>query len=140
MFINNFDPVAIQIFSLEIRWYSLEYIIGILFGWYIAKKIFIYKDNLRNKFDDYVTYLIVGIVLGGRLGYVLFYNIDYYSNNFIDIFKVWQGGMAFHGGVIGVIVATIIFSKKNKDNVFEYLDIISLVSHIGILLGRIDNF
>ena len=140
MFINNFDPVAIQIFSLEIRWYSLAYIFGILIGWYIAKKIFIYKDNLRNKFDDYVTYLIVGIVLGGRLGYVLFYNIDYYSNNFIDIFKVWQGGMSFHGGVIGVIVATIIFSKKNKDNVFEYLDIISLVSPIGILLGRIANF
>ena len=140
MFINNFDPVAIQIFSLEIRWYSLAYIFGILIGWYIAKKIFIYKDNLRNKFDDYVTYLIVGIVLGGRLGYILFYNIDYYSNNFIDIFKIWQGGMSFHGGVIGVIIATIIFSKKNNDNVFEYLDIISLVSPIGILLGRIANF
>ena len=82
MFINNFDPVAIEIFSLEIRWYSIAYIAGILLGWYLAKKVFIYS-NIKDKFDDYVTYVIIGLILGGRLGYVLFYNLDYYLNNFL---------------------------------------------------------
>jgi phosphatidylglycerol---prolipoprotein diacylglyceryl transferase len=139
MFINNFDPVAIEIFSLEIRWYSLAYISGILLGWYLVKKIFI-NYNIKNKFDDYITYVIIGLILGGRLGYVLFYNFDYYQNNLISIFKIWQGGMSFHGGVIGIIVASILFSKKNNDNVFEYLDIIALVSPIGIFFGRVANF
>ena len=139
MFINNFNPVAIEIFSLEIRWYSLAYITGILLGWFLAKKIFL-KDSVNNRFDDYVTYVIIGLILGGRLGYVLFYNFYYYLNNFFDIFKVWQGGMSFHGGVIGIIIASFIFSKKNNDNVFEYLDIIALVSPVGIFFGRIANF
>ena len=139
MFINNFDPVAIEIFSFEIRWYSLAYIVGILLGWYLAKKFFT-NSNIKNKFDDYITYLIVGLILGGRLGYVLFYNFDYYFDNFFDIFKFWQGGMSFHGGVIGIIIASILFSKKNNDNVFEYLDIVALVSPIGIFFGRIANF
>ena len=111
MFINNFDPVALDIFSLQIRWYSLAYIIGILIGWYLAKKYFASK-NIRDRFDDYVTYVIVGLILGGRLGYVFFYNFEYYFNNFFEIFKVWQGGMSFHGGVIGIVIASIIFSKK----------------------------
>ena len=139
MFINNFDPVAIEIFSLEIRWYSLAYIMGIMLGWYLAKKIFI-TNNIKDRFDDYITYVIIGLILGGRLGYVLFYNFDYYLNNFFDIFKIWQGGMSFHGGVIGIIISSILFSKKYKDNVFKYLDIISLVSPIGIFFGRIANF
>lgn len=139
MFINNFDPVAIEILSLEIRWYSLAYITGILLGWYLAKKIFL-NNNIKNKFDDYITYLIIGLILGGRLGYVLLYNFDYYLNNFLDIFKVWQGGMSFHGGVIGIIIASFIFSKKNNDNIFEYLDIIALVAPIGIFFGRVANF
>ena len=111
MFINNFDPVAIEIFSLEIRWYSLAYIIGILLGWYLAKKIFI-RNSIKDRFDDYVTYVIIGLILGGRLGYILFYNLDHYLNNFLDIFKIWQGGMSFHGGVIGIIISTVLFSKK----------------------------
>ena len=139
MFINNFDPVAIEIFSLEIRWYSLAYIVGILLGWYLAKKIFI-NNNIKDKFDDYITYVIIGLILGGRLGYVLFYNFGHYLDNFFDIFKIWQGGMSFHGGMIGIIIASIIFSKKNNDNIFEYLDIIALVSPIGIFFGRIANF
>jgi phosphatidylglycerol---prolipoprotein diacylglyceryl transferase len=139
MFINNFDPVAAEIFSLEIRWYSLAYIAGILLGWYFAKKFFI-KNHIITKFDDYITYSIIGLILGGRLGYVLFYNFNYYSNNFLDIFKIWQGGMSFHGGVIGIIVASILFSKKNNDNVFEYLDIVALVAPIGIFFGRIANY
>ena len=87
MFTNNFDPVAIQIFSVEIRWYSLAYIIGILLGWILSKRIFINDPLLKQKFDDYITYLIVGIIIGGRLGYVILYNFDYYLNNLIDIFK-----------------------------------------------------
>ena len=78
MFINNFDPVAIQIFSLEIRWYSLAYIIGILLGWLLSKRIFIKDPLLKEKFDDYITYLIIGIIIGGRLGYVILYNPNYY--------------------------------------------------------------
>ena len=139
MFINNFDPVAIEIFSLEIRWYSLAYIMGILIGWYLAKKYFI-NNNIYNKFDDYITYVIIGLILGGRIGYVLFYNFDFYINNPVDIFKVWQGGMSFHGGVIGIIITSIIFAKKNDDDVFEYLDVVALVSPIGIFFGRIANF
>ncbi len=139
MFINNFDPVAIEIFSLEVRWYSLAYIVGILLGWYLAKKIFT-KENIKSKFDDYITYLIVGLILGGRAGYILIYNFDYYLVNILDMFKIWQGGMSFHGGVIGMIVASFIFSKNKNDDAFEYLDVVAIVSPIGIFFGRVANF
>ena len=139
MVINNFDPVAIEILSLEIHWYSLAYIVGIVLGWFLAKKYFVNK-NIFTKFDDYLTYIIIGLILGGRFGYVFFYNFDFYLNNPIDIIKIWQGGMSFHGGVLGIIMASIIFAKKNNDDVFEYLDVVALVSPIGIFLGRIANF
>ena len=128
MFINNFDPVAIEIFSLEIRWYSLAYIFGILLGWILAKKLFIQNLEIKNKFDDYLTYLIIGIILGGRLGYIFIYNLSFYINNPLDIFKIWQGGMSFHGGLIGIIFASIFFAKKNNQNPFLYLDIVALVN------------
>ena len=140
MFINNFDPVALQILSIEIRWYSLAYIFGILAGWILSKKYFISSNNIRDKFDDFISYIIIGIIVGGRLGYVIFYNLDYYLNNLFDIFKIWQGGMSFHGGLIGIIVVSIIFAKKNNQNPFDYLDIVSLVAPIGIFFGRIANF
>ena len=140
MFINNFDPVAIQIFSLEIRWYSLAYILGILLGWGLSKKFFILDLELKEKFDDYITYLILGIIVGGRLGYVFFYNFNYYSHNFIDIFKIWQGGMSFHGGLIGIIFVSIWFAKENGHNKFKYLDIVAIAAPIGIFFGRIANF
>ena len=140
MFINNFDPVAIQIFSIEIRWYSLAYIAGILLGWILSKRIFISNPSLKEKFDDFITYIILGIIVGGRLGYVIFYNLEYYSNNLTDVFKVWQGGMSFHGGLIGVIAVSIWFSKKNNQDSFSYLDVVSIVAPIGIFFGRIANF
>ena len=140
MFINNFDPVAIQIFSVEIRWYSLAYIAGILLGWILSKKIFISDKQIKEEFDDYITYLILGIIIGGRLGYVIFYNFEYFSNNFMDVFKIWQGGMSFHGGLLGIIFVTIWFAKKNNHNPFKYLDIVSIVSPVGIFFGRIANF
>ena len=139
MFINNFSPIAIQIFSLEIRWYSLAYIFGILIGWIYCKKIL--KNNENSKlFDDLISYIILGIIIGGRLGYVLFYNIKYYLSNPIEILMIWNGGMSFHGGLIGVLIATIIFSKKHKINKYIFLDLISAAAPIGIFLGRISNF
>ena len=140
MFINNFDPVALEIFSLEVRWYSLAYIFGILLGWILAKKLFIQHIEVKNKFDDYLTYLIIGIILGGRLGYIFIYNLSFYLNNPLDIFKIWQGGMSFHGGLIGIIFASFIFARKNSQNSFLYMDIVALVAPIGIFFGRIANF
>ena len=140
MFINNFDPVAFQIMSFEIRWYSLAYILGIIIGWILCKKIFIKNSDINQKFDDYITYLIIGIIIGGRLGYVLFYNFSYYINNISDIFKIWQGGMSFHGGLLGIIVASILFAKKNNQDLFVYTDLVSLVAPIGIFFGRLANF
>ena len=140
MFINNFDPVAFQIMSFEIRWYSLAYITGIIIGWLLCKKVFIQKSDLNEKFDDYITYLVIGMIIGGRLGYIIFYNFSYYINNFFDIFKVWEGGMSFHGGLIGIIIASILFTKKHNQDSFLYMDLVSLVAPIGIFFGRLANF
>ena len=140
MFINNIDPVALQFFSLEIKWYSLAYIFGILFGWLYCKKILANNQKLLFLFDDLLTYIIAGIIIGGRLGYVLIYNLEYYLKNIFEIFMIWNGGMSFHGGLIGVLVAVTIFSKKHKIDSFIFLDLISLAAPIGIFLGRIANF
>ena len=140
MFINNFDPVAFDILSLEIRWYSLAYIAGIVIGWALCKKILIKEIHINEKFDDYITYLIIGIIIGGRLGYILFYNFNYFINNILDTLKIWEGGMSFHGGLIGVIIASILFAKKHKQDSFLYLDLVSLVAPIGIFFGRLANF
>jgi len=140
MFTNNFDPVAFQFFSLEIRWYSLAYIAGITLGWLYCKKKLIKNSGVLVVFDDYITYLIIGIILGGRVGYALFYNSEYYIANPIEILMVWHGGMSFHGGVIGVIIASKLFSIKYKTNQFIFLDLVSLSAPIGIFFGRIANF
>ena len=140
MFINNFDPVAFSFFSLEIRWYSLSYIFGIIIAWIYCKKFLIKDKKILYLFDDLISYLIIGLILGGRLGYVFIYNFDYYSKNLTEILMIWNGGMSFHGGLIGVIIATYIFSKKNKINAFSFLDLISMSAPIGIFLGRISNF
>ena len=140
MFINNFDPVAFNIFSLEIRWYSLSYIFGIIFGWLYCKKRLIKNDSFQELFDNYIFYLILGIILGGRLGYVLIYNLNYYFSNPLEIIMIWQGGMSFHGALIGIILATFIFSMKNKISTFYFLDLVALSAPIGIFFGRIANF
>ena len=140
MFINDFDPVAFNIFSLEIRWYSLSYIFGIIFGWVYCKKKLITNTSFKKIFDDYIFYIILGIVVGGRLGYVLIYNIKYYINNPLEILMIWNGGMSFHGALIGIIVVTYLFSKKNEINTFYLLDLVALSSPIGIFFGRISNF
>jgi len=145
--VHNFDPVFIDLGIFQIRWYSLAYIAGIALGWLYAIKI-IEKLSLkknyflvrREEFDELITYLVIGIILGGRLGYVIFYNFRYYSENIIEVFKLWQGGMSFHGGLIGLIIAVYIYSKKSKTSFFKFADIISCVAPIGIFLGRIANF
>ena len=148
MIVHNFDPVLIDLGLFQIRWYSIAYILGIIIGWVYATKIIklttINKYNFEqiktSQFDDLVIYLIIGIILGGRLGYVIFYNFEYYSQNFFEIFKLWRGGMSFHGGLLGIIVSIIFFSKKTKTNFFKFADIVSCVAPIGLFLGRIANF
>ena len=148
MIIHNIDPVLIDFGLFEIRWYSLAYIFGIIMGWMYAIKIiklttinnYNFEQIKTSQFNDLITYLVIGIVLGGRLGYVFFYNFEYYSENFFEIFKLWKGGMSFHGGLLGVVMSIIIFSKKTRIIFFKISDIVSCVSPIGIFLGRIANF
>ena len=140
MFTNNFDPVAFQIFSLEIRWYSLAYIIGISLGWLYCKKKLITNRNVLDIFDDYITYLIIGVILGGRIGYAIFYNLEYYLEKPLEILMIWNGGMSFHGGLLGVIIATILFSNNHKINPFIFLDLVAMSAPIGIFFGRIANY
>ena len=147
MIVHNFDPVFIDLGVFQIRWYSVAYIVGIILGWIYAIKIIKKMASKHNftpfrpaDFDDLIIYLILGIILGGRLGYVIFYNFEYYSKNFFEILKLWEGGMSFHGGLIGVIITTIIFSKIKRINFFYFTDIICCVAPIGLFLGRIANF
>mgnify|MGYP001372147464 CR=1 FL=1 len=148
MIVHNFNPVFIDLGFFQIKWYSLAYIIGIIFGWIYANKI-IKKSEVNNcnyrpiktsEFDDLIFYLIIGIILGGRLGYIIFYDFDYYIKNLLEIFKIWKGGMSFHGGLLGVILTTLLFSSKRKINFFKFTDVISCVAPIGIFLGRMANF
>ncbi len=140
MFINNFDPVAFNLFTIEIRWYSLSYIFGIFFGWIYCKKKLINNVEYLKQFDDYIFYLIIGIILGGRIGYILIYNLGYYLNNPLEIFMIWQGGMSFHGALIGIILVTYIFSIKKNLSTYYFLDLVALSSPIGIFFGRVSNF
>ena len=140
MFINNFDPVAFNILSLEIRWYSLSYIFGIIFGWIYCKNKLIKIEKYKTLFDDYIFYLIIGIIVGGRLGYVLIYNLSYYIYHPLEIIMIWRGGMSFHGAILGIVLTTYFFSLKHKLNTFYFLDLVALSSPIGIFFGRIANF
>jgi len=148
MIVHNFDSVLFDLGFFQIKWYSLAYIFGIIFGWMysniIIKKISNSKSGFitinNNQFDNLVIYVIIGIIVGGRLGYVLFYNLDFFGKNISEIFKIWNGGMSFHGGLIGLIISTLIFSKSTKINFFKISDILACVSPIGIFLGRVANF
>jgi len=125
---------------------NLSYIFGIFIGWWYAKKIIsrkfvnsVAKFDLK-EFDDLITYLIISIIIGGRLGYIIFYNPLYYISNPLDVLKVWEGGMSFHGALIGIIIGTYIFSINREIQTFFLLDVIACVAPIGIFLGRIANF
>ncbi len=148
MIVHNFDPVLIDLGFFQVRWYSIAYILGIVIGWVYANKIIklttINKYNFEqikiSQFSDLIIYVVIGMIVGGRLGYVFFYNFEYYIQNIFEIFKLWQGGMSFHGGLLGVIISIMFFSKKTKTNFFKFADIVSCVAPIGIFLGRVSNF
>ena len=146
MYTHNLEPVLFNIYFLEIRWYSLAYIVGITLGWWYAKKVCSFLNKSKSvpikgeEFDNLISYLIAGIIVGGRMGYVIFYNPGFYLFNPMEILKIWEGGMSFHGGLIGIIISVIIFSRKNNLNSLMYLDVIACVAPIGLFLGRLANF
>ena len=146
MYTHNLDPILIDFGILIVRWYSLAYIFGIIIGWWYGKKIITHilrntglKFKLKN-FDDLITYLVISIIIGGRIGYIIFYNLNYYISNPSEILKIWEGGMSFHGALLGIIIGTYLFSQKKGVSTFFMLDIIACVAPIGIFLGRIANF
>lgn len=136
------NPTAFAIGPLHVRWYALAYLGGFLFGWayavYWAKKN-PFRPNAAD-FDDYIPYLILGTILGGRLGYVLFYQFDHFMQSPLNIFKVWQGGMSFHGGLLGVVISVITFARLKKIPVLAMGDLCCAAAPIGLFLGRIANF
>ncbi|MDA9231571.1 prolipoprotein diacylglyceryl transferase [Rickettsiales bacterium] len=137
MILPIFDPVIFSIGPLAVRWYSLAYILGIVFTYYVLKKSKILDDKAM---DSWLSWSIIGIILGGRLGYVLFYNFAFYLQNPIEIFYIWRGGMSFHGGLFGAIISMFLFAKKYKINFLELTDILSIAAPIGLFFGRIANF
>jgi len=138
----NINPVAVDLGIIKIRWYALSYIVGILLSWFLILKIIkIKKIDLNSKeISDLVSNCMIGIIIGGRLGYVFFYNPEYYSNNLLEIFKIWNGGMSFHGGFIGVIFAVIYSSKLFKIPILTFADLIAIVAPVGLFFGRLANF
>lgn len=139
----DISPVAFEIGPLVVRWYALAYVAGIL----LAYRYIRWLDNrtstplLNEKArEDLVLYAVIGIILGGRLGYTLFYNSAYYFHNPIEILHIWQGGMAFHGGLLGVIVAFYLFARRFKLDFLALMDRIAVAAPIGLLLGRLANF
>jgi phosphatidylglycerol:prolipoprotein diacylglycerol transferase len=138
----NIDPIILPIGPLAISWYSLSYVVGIILGSSYCKFL-ISRYNRAitvSQFDDFISYLIIGIIVGGRLGYVLIYDPVKYFTNPIEILKTYEGGLSFHGGILGVIIVSIIFCKKNKLYFFELVDLLAAATPIGIFLGRIANF
>ena len=138
----NFDPIAFSIGPLDIRWYALAYIAGIVLAWRYVLWLVAKPPRLlsRDNCDDLVTWCTVGIIVGGRLGQVLLWEPSYYFANPLEIVKVWKGGMAFHGGLIGVILAMFLYARAKKIPFFAVADPIAAATPIGLLLGRLANF
>lgn len=136
------DPVLFQFGWFAVRWYSLAYIFGILGAWWLARKMSAHSHSTFTplKIDDFLIWATVGIVAGGRLGYVLFYNLRYFFEYPLKIFAVWEGGMSFHGGLLGVVAATVLFAKKRHISILAMGDIVACVAPIGLFLGRLANF
>jgi phosphatidylglycerol:prolipoprotein diacylglycerol transferase len=138
----GFDPVLIQLGPLAIRWYALAYIAGLLIGWQLLKRI-VQRPGwtlTAEQVDDLLFYATLGIILGGRLGFVLFYHPGYYLSHPLQILAVWQGGMSFHGGLLGVIVACGLFARQQGVSLLEVGDAVAVVAPIGLFFGRIANF
>jgi phosphatidylglycerol:prolipoprotein diacylglycerol transferase len=143
----TFDPVLLQLGPFAIRWYALAYIFGILIGWAYAR-LLIRSTKLWGRkapmtvtdFDDFVLWVTIGIILGGRIGYVLFYNLPYFIEHPIEIVQLWNGGMSFHGGFIGCVLAVLLFGYTRGISVLSLGDITCAVGPIGLFLGRLANF
>jgi phosphatidylglycerol:prolipoprotein diacylglycerol transferase len=142
-----FDPIAIAIGPIAIRWYALAYIGGIVLGWLYARRIIRSERLWGGKapftvldFDDFILWVTLGIILGGRTGYVLFYNPGFFAEHPAEILKLWTGGMSFHGGFMGCVIAVLLFGWKRKIPVLSLGDVTCAVGPIGLLLGRIANF
>ncbi len=136
------DPVLIQIGPVAIRWYALAYIAGILLGAHLLKRFNRVASPLMNpkQLEDLIVWAVVGIIVGGRLGYVLFYKPDYYLQNLAEIPMIWHGGMAFHGGLIGVIGAFYFFAKRHSIDYLRLMDQVACAAPIGLFFGRLANF
>ncbi len=142
-----FDPVAVAIGPFAIRWYALAYIAGIVIGWLYARML-LQRQRLwggpspisLEAFDDFILWITIGIILGGRTGYVLFYNLDFFIRHPAEIFELWKGGMSFHGGFMGCVLAVVLFGWKRKVPILSLGDITCAVGPIGLFLGRIANF
>jgi len=143
----SIDPIAIAIGPLAIRWYALAYVAGLLGGWFIARR-FAARANLwgtltqptATDVDDLIVWVALGVVLGGRIGYVLFYNFRSYLDDPAEILAVWRGGMSFHGGFLGAILAILLFARSHGLNGLTMLDLAAVVTPIGLFFGRIANF
>ena len=149
IFINPINPVAFSVFGLPVRWYALAYITAFLVGFFMMKYFTSKKDGelylTKKQMDDFLSYFVLGVIIGGRLGYVLFYNLPFFVHHPLEVFALWHGGMSFHGGFIGAIVATFLFVYNNHfqpilKNAFKVLDILAVLTPIGLGLGRIANF
>lgn len=142
MYTVDFNPVALQIGPLAIRWYALAYLAGFIGGWFYLKQLITLKKLpvKPEQLDDFLTYAIAGVLLGGRLGYVLFYQFDYYWQNPLHVLYLWQGGMSFHGGLAGIIIAILLFARHNRLDPFFVGDLIAVAGPIGLFFGRLANF
>ena len=138
----SIDPVIFSFGIIQLRWYSLAYVLGFLLGLYLIKQInFKQKYKIENKkLDDFFIWSVVGVILGGRIGYILFYQTSTIIYEPIKIFYIWEGGMSFHGGLIGIIASMIIFSRYKSIRFFQISDLVSSVAPIGLFFGRIANF
>lgn len=136
------DPIIFEIGPLAIRWYSLAYIVGLVGGWQYMKRLAVYKPAVCDSeaIDDFLFWATIGVVLGGRIGIVLFYQFDYYMANPAKIIAVWEGGMSFHGGFLGVVVAAYLFTRKRGIDPLRFGDLLGCTAPIGLFFGRIANF
>ncbi|MBT7410782.1 MAG: prolipoprotein diacylglyceryl transferase [Methylococcales bacterium] len=140
MIYPNIDPVALELGPLKVHWYGLMYLVAFACGWYCAnlrKKTF---DFSRDDIDDLVFYIVLGVILGGRVGYILFYNFSQFLDNPLVLFKIWEGGMSFHGGLIGVCLSLWFIAKKHQLTFFQMSDFVAPFFPIGLGAGRIGNF
>jgi phosphatidylglycerol:prolipoprotein diacylglycerol transferase len=138
----NFDPVAFSIWIFDVRWYALAYITGLILAWLYCRWMSrLPPQRLKPvDFDDFLLWATLGVVLGGRIGYVLFYKPDYYLQNPLEVFFIWRGGMSFHGGLLGVLAAIGLFARSRGVSYFTLSDIVGAATPIGLCLGRIANF